>query len=86
LKKLLTKPSASKDGAPLVEISIGDVLVTVTASQAEEIAVALMRAATAARYEAGLSDLLRDKGKGTKADAEIAKLRAKIETRRIKRN
>lgn len=76
----------SKDGAPLVSLKIGDISAELSASQAEEIAEALFRAATAARYEAGMIELLAEKGESGKAEAAVAKLRAKIEQRRTARN
>ncbi len=86
MKKLRTNPLVSKDGAPLVSLKIGDISAELSASQAEEIAEALFRAATAARYEAGMIELLAEKGESGKAEAAVAKLRAKIEQRRTARN
>jgi hypothetical protein len=48
-----------QDGAPCVCLEVGETELQLTATQAEEVAESLARAATAARYEAGIDQVIK---------------------------
>lgn len=72
----------SPEGNPLVEFTLGEKTAVLTPLQAEDIALSLQRASTAARYESGMAEAIRAHG-GKKLAVHIVKLtRDKIEARK----
>lgn len=85
--KINTKPTVD-GGAPCVTLSMGSESALLTARQAEEIAESLNRAATAARYESAIAEMLEERyARGSKIDAEcVDRVRQLIEKRRKANN
>lgn len=80
--RMATRPVLSPEGNPLVEFTLGEKTAVLTPLQAEDIATSLQRAATAARYESGMAEAIREHG-GAKLASHIVKLtRSKIEARK----
>lgn len=87
MKKVGTRPFCDATLAPLVEFRLGNESAELTATQAEQIAESLIRAATAARYESAIAELLKEHGQSAiEINEAIAQIRQKIETRRVKQN
>lgn len=82
--KLKTRPVVSPEGHPLVEFVLGKQTALLTPLQAEDIGLALLRAATATRYESGMAEAIKVDGSPKLAAHIVDQTRKKIEAHKIK--
>lgn len=74
-------------GAPFVVLTVGESEARLTTRQAEDISESLSRAATAARYEASIIEMLGLMGHSVKeSQGGVDRVRRLMEARRLKEN
>lgn len=85
--KINTAPMVD-GGVPCVTLQVGEVKAQLTAKQAEEIAEALNRAATAARYESAIGEMIGETfGPGERKSLQAVKrVRELVEARKVRGN